>query len=61
MLDIEIKEHPSSSIHYPLWLAIITTSKGNCYYCTFADKKPSESRIVEDWKNNRKVFSKYYA
>lgn len=61
MLDIQIKEHPSSTIDYPLWLVIITNKTGNCYYCTFAGEKPTESRVIDDWKNNRKVFDKYYS
>ena len=60
-IEIEIREHSSSTEHYQAWLAIVTTARGYCYYITFADDKPSEGAVRQAWIEDRKAFSPYYS
>ncbi len=60
-LTIAIRQHPSSTLGYPCWLAIVTTSRGLCYFCTQAGDKPTEEEIRQAWREDRRAFDAYYS
>jgi len=60
-LTIEVREHPSTTPAYPCWLAIVTTARGLCYFCTNAGVKPTEEHVQQAWQEDRKAFDRYYS
>lgn len=38
--------------------AIVTTSSGYCYACTWAGA-PSEAEVIEAWRTDRRAFTRY--
>jgi hypothetical protein len=58
-IQIEVREHRSSTADYPAWLAIVTTVRGYCYYVVYAGDKPSEEKVRQAWDEDRKAFDPY--
>ena len=58
-LTVEVREHPSSTADYPVWLAIVTTISGLCYFVTYAGDKPSDEKVLQAWREGRKAFGPY--
>lgn len=40
-------------------LCIVTTVKGYCFYCLWANPVPSEAQVREAWRTDRKSFLPY--
>lgn len=62
-MDIELREHPASTVERPLTLAIVTTKRGRCFYAVYAPSnegdRPTEERVRKDWADNRNGFEPY--
>jgi hypothetical protein len=55
-VEVEIRERLESTPDRPLWRAIVTTTRGYCYSCTFAGDRPSEEYVRQVWQDDRKAF-----
>lgn len=58
MVEIEIKPHATSPLHR---VAIVTTSRGYVYACTYApmDEELTEEFIRREWRESRRHFQPY--
>ncbi len=55
-VTVEVKQHP----FYPEthWIGVVTTARGYCYFCTWADQ-PTEETVLQAWTEDRKAFDPY--
>ncbi len=60
-VTIEVREHPSTTLAHPCWLAIVTTARGLCYFCTHAGDQPTEEHVRQAWQEDHKAFDPYYS
>jgi hypothetical protein len=56
-IEIEIRRHARIHTHFN---GIVTTSRGYCYYCTWADEPPSVDTVDKAWREDRKAFLPFY-
>lgn len=58
-LQIEIRKH----FLYPdtHWTAVVTTTRGFCYQCSWAGDRPTEEQVLKAWRTDRKAFLKHYS
>lgn len=54
-ITIDIRRHPRSEEH---WNGIVTTTRGLCYFCTWADR-PTEEKVIQAWREDRRDFLPY--
>ncbi len=54
-IDVEVREHPMAP---GAWIGIVTTARGRCYSCTWADR-PTEEAVAKAWREDRKAFDPY--
>lgn len=57
-ISVYIRNHPYSPDHKQV---IVTTSRGYCYSCTWAEPFPDEETVRQAWKENRSDFAPYYS
>lgn len=58
-IQVEIRKHP----RYPEThrRAIVTTARGYCYYCDWAEPWPAdEEAVIKVWKEDRAAFLPHY-
>ena len=52
-IEVEVREDLTSTPDYPMWRAIVTTSRGRCYYAVYAGEKPAGDKVRADWLADR--------
>lgn len=65
MATVEIRENTFISEEFfrtcgRLWLAIVTTRRGCCYFVSYTGDRPSEEKVLKAWKEDRRAFEPYW-
>jgi hypothetical protein len=53
-INIEVREHPSSTPTRPYWNAAVTTARGLGSFVTYAGDQPSQERGRRAWRDERR-------
>lgn len=57
-IQVEIRPHPRAPETHRR--AVVTTQKGRCYYCDWAEPWPTEEVVRQTWENDRRAFQPDY-